>query len=57
VKLGRTPADPTRPAPAFGEHTEEVLRECGYSDGEIEEMFDSGAAAGPSADGATTFQA
>ena len=26
VKLSRTPADPTRPAPAFGEHTEEVLR-------------------------------
>ena len=33
VKLSRTPGDPTRPAPAFGEHTEEVLREAGYSDG------------------------
>ena len=25
VKLSRTPGDPTRPAPAFGEHTDEVL--------------------------------
>ena len=25
VKMSRTPGDPTRPAPAFGEHTEEVL--------------------------------
>ena len=31
VKMSRTPGDPTRPAPAFGEHTEEVLREAGYS--------------------------
>ncbi len=57
VKLSRTPADPTRPAPAFGEHTEEVLREAGYSDEEIAAMLESGAAAGPSADGATTFRA
>ncbi len=46
VKLSRTPADPTRPAPAFGEHTEEVLREAGYSAAEIAAMLDSGAAAG-----------
>ena len=25
VKMSRTPGDPTRPAPAFGEHTDEVL--------------------------------
>ncbi len=55
--MSRTPADPTRPAPAFGEHTEAVLREAGYSDEEIKAMFDSGAAAGPSADGATAFRA
>jgi alpha-methylacyl-CoA racemase len=57
VKMGRTPGDPTRPAPAFGEHTDEVLREAGYSDGEIAAMKESGAAAGPSADSATTFRA
>jgi crotonobetainyl-CoA:carnitine CoA-transferase CaiB-like acyl-CoA transferase len=56
VKMSRTPADPTRPAPAFGEHTEQVLRKAGYSDEEVAAMIESGAAAGPSADGATTFR-
>ena len=50
--MSRTPGDPTRPAPAFGEHTEEVLREAGYSAGEIAAMLESGAAAGVAA-GAT----
>ena len=49
VKLGRTPADPTRPAPAFGEHTVEVLREAGYSAEEVAAMLESGAAAGSDA--------
>ena len=31
VKMSRTPGDPTRPAPAFGEHTDEVLARLGYS--------------------------
>jgi len=57
VKMSRTPGDPTRPAPAFGEHTDEVLAEAGYSEAEIAAMKDSGAAAGPSADSATTFRA
>jgi crotonobetainyl-CoA:carnitine CoA-transferase CaiB-like acyl-CoA transferase len=56
VKMSRTPADPTRPAPAFGEHTEQVLSEAGFSDEEVAAMIESGAAAGPSADGATTFR-
>jgi alpha-methylacyl-CoA racemase len=56
VKMSRTPGDPTRPAPAFGEHTDEVLREAGYSDDEIATMIESGAAAGPSA-AQTTFRA
>jgi alpha-methylacyl-CoA racemase len=57
VKMSRTPADPTRPAPAFGEHTDEVLREAGYSEEEIVAMKESGAAAGPTADSASTFRA
>jgi len=57
VKMSRTPGDPTRPAPAFGEHTKEVLREAGYSDEQVAAMLESGAAAGPSADSAATFRA
>lgn len=45
VKLGRTPADPTRPAPALGEHTAAVLAEAGYGEEEIAAMLASGAAA------------
>jgi crotonobetainyl-CoA:carnitine CoA-transferase CaiB-like acyl-CoA transferase len=57
IKLGRTPGDPTRPAPAFGEHTEEVLRAVGYSDAEVAAMLASGAAAGPDTGGALEFRA
>jgi crotonobetainyl-CoA:carnitine CoA-transferase CaiB-like acyl-CoA transferase len=57
VKFGRTPGDPTRPAPAFGEHTDEVLAEIGYSAEEIAALKESGAIAGPSATDATTFRA
>jgi hypothetical protein len=42
--MSRTPGDPTRPAPAFGEHTREVLAEAGYSEEEIAAMLESGAA-------------
>ncbi|MBI3743618.1 MAG: CoA transferase [Chloroflexi bacterium] len=31
VKLSETPAYPRKPAPQFGEHTEEVLQEFGYT--------------------------
>jgi crotonobetainyl-CoA:carnitine CoA-transferase CaiB-like acyl-CoA transferase len=57
VKMSRTPGDPTRPAPAFGEHTDEVLTEAGYSAEEIAAMVESGAAAGPGADSTATFRA
>jgi crotonobetainyl-CoA:carnitine CoA-transferase CaiB-like acyl-CoA transferase len=46
VKLSRTAADPTRPAPALGEHTEAVLAESGFADEEIASLLESGAAAG-----------
>ena len=57
VKLSRTPADPTRSAPAFGEHTDEVLREAGYTDEEIAAMLDAGAAAGAGAVAPEEFRA
>ena len=46
VKLSRTPADDTRPAPALGEHTEEVLDEAGFGGDEIAALIDGGAVAG-----------
>jgi alpha-methylacyl-CoA racemase len=57
LKLDRTPGDPTRPAPAFGEHTEEALREAGYSDEEVAALLASGAAAGAGDGGAVEFRA
>jgi crotonobetainyl-CoA:carnitine CoA-transferase CaiB-like acyl-CoA transferase len=52
VKFSRTPGDPTRPAPALGEHTEEVLMEAGL---DVVELLSSGAAAGPSKDATGSF--
>jgi alpha-methylacyl-CoA racemase len=57
IKLSRTPGDPTRPAPAFGEHTVEVLREAGYSEEEVAAMLESGAAAEVGSGGAAEFRA
>jgi alpha-methylacyl-CoA racemase len=47
VRLSRTPGDDTRPAPALGEHTEEVLAEAGLPPEEIAALIESGGAAGP----------
>jgi alpha-methylacyl-CoA racemase len=47
VKLSRTPAEPTNPGPALGEHTREVLTGLGYSDDDIAALTDAGAVAGP----------
>jgi alpha-methylacyl-CoA racemase len=48
VKLGRTPGEHARlPGPALGEHTEEALLAAGYSEAEVAELLQSGAAAGP----------
>jgi crotonobetainyl-CoA:carnitine CoA-transferase CaiB-like acyl-CoA transferase len=49
IKLSRTPGDAARPAPALGEHTEQVLGEAGFSDQEVAELLGAGAAAGPDA--------
>ena len=46
VKFSRTPGSVHAPAPALGEHTEDVLREAGFSDEEIAALLESGAAAG-----------
>jgi crotonobetainyl-CoA:carnitine CoA-transferase CaiB-like acyl-CoA transferase len=43
IKFSETPGGVHRPAPLFGEHTREVLRECGYSDAEIETLAAQGA--------------
>ena len=47
VKFSRTPASVHRPAPALGEHTEELLAEAGLSTDEIAALVESGAAKGP----------
>ncbi len=49
VRLGRTPGVATRPGPALGEHTDELLASAGYSAEQIEELKRSGAVAGPAA--------
>src|SRR5208282_2535480 len=47
VKLTRTPGEHARlPGPALGEHTEEALLDAGYSQAEVDELLDCGAAAG-----------
>ena len=50
VKFSAAPGDATRPAPALGEHTEEVLRAAGIDGDELTALLDSGAAAGVNAD-------
>ena len=40
VTLQRTPAQVVAPAPAWGEHTDEVLREVGYSESDIQQFHE-----------------
>ena len=42
IRLGETPATTRRPAPALGQHTEEVLAEFGYGGEEIVRMREEG---------------
>ena len=40
VQLSRTPHQVVAPAPNWGEHTDEVLREIGYNDDEIRDLHE-----------------
>jgi crotonobetainyl-CoA:carnitine CoA-transferase CaiB-like acyl-CoA transferase len=42
VTLERTPAQVVAPAPNWGEHTDEVLAEAGYSDDDISRFHAQG---------------
>jgi formyl-CoA transferase len=42
VKLSETPASLRLPPPVVGEHNEEILRECGYTDAEIRALQEAG---------------
>jgi len=42
VKLSRTPATVRAPAPEWGEHTDDILIELGYSNDEINELRSKG---------------
>ena len=42
VKLSSTPGRIARRPPLHGEHTEEVLRDCGLSADEIEQLREAG---------------
>jgi crotonobetainyl-CoA:carnitine CoA-transferase CaiB-like acyl-CoA transferase len=44
IKLSATPTSVLRPAPVYGQHTEEVLREFGYSTDEVSAILAAGAA-------------
>ncbi|WP_038216025.1 CaiB/BaiF CoA transferase family protein [Xenophilus azovorans] len=43
VVLERTPASLVAAAPAIGQHSDEVLREAGYADAQIEQLREAGA--------------
>jgi crotonobetainyl-CoA:carnitine CoA-transferase CaiB-like acyl-CoA transferase len=42
VKFGKIEAPVHRNAPLLGEHSKEVLKECGYADEEIQELIEKG---------------
>ena len=51
IHFSATPTRVDRPAPLLGEHTREVLRECGYADDEIDALAADGVVAMPEANG------
>ena len=44
IKFSETPANVTRPAPLFGQHTRDVLLEFGFDAAEVQALLDSSAA-------------
>jgi alpha-methylacyl-CoA racemase len=52
-RFDRTPGAVTRPGPAPGEHTDEILHELGLDDGEVERLHRDGVVARASAPAAT----
>jgi crotonobetainyl-CoA:carnitine CoA-transferase CaiB-like acyl-CoA transferase len=57
VKMSRTPGRVEAPGPGLGEHTDEILEAAGYSPAEIDELKQSGAAAGPAVGVSGSFMA
>jgi len=51
IHLSATPPRIDRPAPLLGEHTRELLRECGYADDEIDALAADRVVAMPEANG------
>jgi crotonobetainyl-CoA:carnitine CoA-transferase CaiB-like acyl-CoA transferase len=47
IHFSATPAGIDRAAPLLGEHTRELLRECGYDDARIDALVDAGVVATP----------
>lgn len=43
IHFSATPAAITRPAPLLGEHTRELLRECGYTDAQVDDFISKNA--------------
>jgi len=43
LKFSATPGGIRRPSPTYGQHTREVLQQCGYAEGEIAELAAAGA--------------
>jgi len=42
IHLSETPARVDRAAPRLGEHTRELLRQCGYADAEVDAFVATG---------------